>query len=73
MKWYNLKRNHCPKCGREVEPNGSAVTPMIVCSSSGCDFKIAPRRMTEIVESLVSRDLEEMQQERVSFEERYGN
>lgn len=62
MNWNNLKKNKCPKCGKDLGTmfyDGRDRGQFIFCSNvEKCDFKITPKRMKEIVGNQVTRDLD---------------
>ena len=55
MNWKNLKQNKCPKCSKELFVRS---TGMISCDNPKCDFKIKPAKMNEIVNSMVSAEMD---------------
>lgn len=72
MKWSNLKKNKCPKCGKELAFmffDGRDKGQLLFCK---CGFKILPERMKEIVTSQVNTDLDryfrEREEERKNWE-----
>ena len=63
MKWYKLKENKCPSCGKDWLKMGNATfgNGMVICK---CGFKISEKRMTEIVNDKVAKEiLESMEHE----------
>ena len=52
MNWFNLKKNKCPKCGKELEFHPHSY--LITCSSLICGFQISKRRLQEIVSGMVN-------------------
>lgn len=56
FKWYNLKSNKCPKCNRDwlVHNNANFGADNVVCK---CGFKITSKRMSEIVNDKVNREI----------------
>ena len=55
MKWYNLKKNKCPKCGKDISGHYNERTRMFVCP---CDFKISAEKFERIVTGMVDQDIE---------------
>lgn len=54
MKWSRIKESLCPKCtSRTMLSFGDGY---LTCR---CGFRISEQRMTEIVSSIVSKDLEQ--------------
>ena len=55
MKWFNLKKNKCPKCNKDwafdLKMRGYLM-------KHGCGFVISKKRYTEIVTSMVDKDIE---------------
>lgn len=59
LKWFNLKKNKCPKCGKDLASvfyDGGERGQLIMCT---CGFSISPRRMKEIITSQVEADIDE--------------
>lgn len=59
MKWFNLKDNKCPKCGKDFTKgletyNFLENTIEIKVLSHPCGFKISEQRYKEIVSSMLS-------------------
>jgi hypothetical protein len=63
MNWHNLKKNRCPKCGKDWALDLTTVDGLLV---HGCGFKIREKRYKEIVSSMIVRDTDRWldQQER---------
>ena len=55
MKWFNLKKNKCPKCGKDLMFGLGVPKGMLMCN---CGFKISEKRCKEIVTKTVESDLE---------------
>lgn len=55
MNWKNLKQNKCPNCNKELIPRS---TGMISCDNMKCDFKIKPAKMSEIINNMVSAEMD---------------
>lgn len=58
MKWFNLKKNKCPSCNADFGFFAFQEPGYVVCSKSKCDFRISHKRYTEIVNSQVTKDIE---------------
>jgi hypothetical protein len=62
MNWSNLKRNLCPKCdedftkGIEIETIPTQLDTML---RHVCGFQIRESRMTQIVNSQITQDLQD--------------
>ena len=56
MKWFNLKRNKCPKCNKDFLDG--LVTVVGVLIHEPCGFKIRESRYQEIVSSMVKKDVD---------------
>ena len=55
MKWINLKKNLCPKCGSDLSEHYNAATDMLECP---CGFKITQQKFIRIVNSQVNAQVE---------------
>ena len=61
IKWYMLKKNKCPKCGKALTYSSSTINDtgniesLITCV---CGFSISEQRFGEIVAGIVTRDIE---------------
>ena len=53
MKWFNLKRNKCPSCGKDLTDKIDG--NFFRCP---CGFKISFRRFKEITSSQTTQDLD---------------
>jgi len=63
MKWYNLKRNKCPKDGLEL---GYQISKQqLVCP---CGFIITADKMNEIVSKMVSGEVDAETEEQFNRE-----
>jgi hypothetical protein len=56
MNWKNLKLNKCPKCEKSI--SGYHFFPGNIVKHP-CGFTISVRRFSEIVNSMVTQELEE--------------
>lgn len=58
MKWWNLKKNKCPKCGTDWTTTTDSVVDsgMIYCA---CGFKISEKKFKKIVTGMVEVDIED--------------
>ena len=67
LKWSNLKRNRCPKCNKDWLKMGNAKfgNGIITCR---CSFFISEKRMAEIVNDKVGRELEEYSDEDIRLD-----
>ena len=59
MNWNNLKQNKCPKCGKIFYSDSFLNPGIIECKTIGCDFKIREKRMSEIINNMVTEQIEE--------------
>ena len=65
MKWYLLKQNKCPACGADLAATRTINTftgerpPPVRCGNPDCDFRISEDRMTDIINGMVKKDLED--------------
>jgi len=50
MKWENLKRGVCPKCGRPLFSNDFSQT--YACPFGSCTFRISKARFCEIINDM---------------------
>lgn len=50
MKWYNLRKNCCAKCGKKLEFNKDE--EMLFCGDLSCGFQISQYRMERLVASM---------------------
>ena len=50
MKWFNLKQNKCPQCGKDLE-----FTDGIHC---GCGFRISEQRYKEITSDMAKKSVD---------------
>jgi len=57
MKWINLKLNACPNCGRGFNFYSFQEKGLIRCGN--CDFSISEKRYSEIVNSQITKQLED--------------
>ena len=57
MKWQNLKANKCPKCNKDLASRFSITTRMFECP---CGFKITAEKFTRLTQTMVSEDLEKL-------------
>jgi len=55
MKWFNLKKNRCPKCNKDWVFDLTAVDGLLVHS---CGFRIREKRYKEIVNNMNEKDLD---------------
>lgn len=55
MKWFNLKKNKCPQCDKVFGFSSFRVKGLVTCD---CGFKIRESRYSEIVNSQITKDLE---------------
>jgi len=53
MKWWKLKENKCPKCGRGLEYEESAA--YLFCD---CGFRISEKKFRSIISKQVSDDID---------------
>lgn len=53
MKWWKLKENKCPKCGRELEAVNDA--SFFLCD---CGFRISDRKFRSIISKMVEEDID---------------
>ena len=56
MKWKNLLQNNCPQCNKSFLEHADLDKPQIRCI---CGFTIAKTRMSEIVNDMMAKDLEQ--------------
>jgi DNA-directed RNA polymerase subunit RPC12/RpoP len=57
MKWNNLKENKCPQCGEPFDPHRVyTATQLIICK---CGFRISFKRFREIINSQVTKRIDE--------------
>ncbi|MCK5016394.1 MAG: hypothetical protein KAS32_04905 [Candidatus Peribacteraceae bacterium] len=59
MKWWNLKKNKCPKCGKDLGRmfyDGRNSGSLIMCT---CGFSISEKKYKKIVTKMVESDLED--------------
>ena len=63
MKWYLLKENKCPKCGKIFYSDSFLNPGIIECKTIMCDFKIREKRMSEIINNMVSKDIDKQLEE----------
>lgn len=56
MKWWNLKRNQCPKCSKDFVLGLTAVDGLL---AHECGFKIREARYNEIVADMVNQEIRE--------------
>lgn len=57
LEWRRLKQNECPKCKKTWGDN--EFTKEVGYVSCSCGFRISIRRLSEIVNSQVTKGLEE--------------
>jgi hypothetical protein len=59
MNWKNLKRNKCPKCGKDTAIESPfefvPATKMLVHK---CGFRISEQRYNKIVNDMVDQEIE---------------
>jgi len=63
MKWSNLKQNICPQCNKKFSYSSFLRAGYIEC---GCGFAIRETRYSEIVNSQITKDLEDKWDKEVS-------
>lgn len=54
LNWYNLKKNKCPQCGKEIYDKLDPATQFFNCP---CGFKISMFKFKQIVKNQVEQDL----------------
>lgn len=63
LSWDNLKRNACPKCGKELQE--SSYNERLYCLDSHvCRFSVAKEKAREIVENIMVRAAERDRRQR---------
>lgn len=55
MEWFNLKKNKCPKCGKDFMLGLATVDGLL---AHDCGFRIRESRYKEIVNDMVKRDID---------------
>jgi len=56
MKWYNLKQNKCPKCDKPIASYHFYPGEIV---KYPCGFTIRVKKWSEIVNSQITKDLED--------------
>lgn len=56
MKWWQLTKNNCPKCGKPLEFNVN--DEMLFCGDLNCGFQISQYRCERLVAQMNNRKLE---------------
>lgn len=62
MKWFNLRRNMCPKCNKSFV-NGLTHDKATLMLHHNCGFSITEQKYQQIVSGMVNFDLEERDRE----------
>lgn len=55
LKWFNLKKNKCPRCGKDWAFDLTVVDGILV---HACGFRISERKYKQIVSGMVTADIE---------------
>lgn len=66
MNWNNLKQNKCPSCDKPFKYSSFQQKGFITCS---CGFTIREKRYSEIVNSQITKDLEDKWNKEIGGEE----
>lgn len=64
LNWNNLKRNRCPKCGKELAWH-MGVEPINTTYECLCGFRISERKYRKIVSGIVESEIEKEVEEDV--------
>jgi hypothetical protein len=59
MKWFNLKKNKCPRCDKNFGYLAFGQPGYVICPEKSCGFKISHKRYSEIVSSQVNKEFME--------------
>lgn len=60
MKWFNLKNNKCPKCGKDTALKSPYnFVPATDMFEHPCGFKISTRKLESIVADMNNKSLQE--------------
>lgn len=69
MLWFNLKKNKCPSCGKDLTSSFDATSNLFKCP---CGFTISTMKMKQIISNMVTKDLDQfhkdMEEERKGWE-----
>jgi hypothetical protein len=60
LNWYNLKKNKCPKCGKDWAFDLTVVDGVL---AHGCGFKISEKKYREILNDRITSDLPTYEEE----------
>ena len=59
MNWWNLKKNKCPKCGKDTALKSPYnFIPETKMFTHPCGFKISKKRYTEIVTKMTDKEID---------------
>jgi len=58
LKWWNLKKNKCPKCNKDFTNVKVKVYEAMAILHHPCGFKISEQRFKEIASGQVEQDLD---------------
>ena len=59
LKWFNLKKNKCPKCSKNIYSGLGGLQSIDGILRHPCGFSISEKKFKKIVTSMVDQEIEE--------------